>query len=68
MSLSKKSGRKTALARDYTRVRKTVQTKRGARIAIVDVENNNPAGIRFVQGLDFKQAESYIWFSKNIEE
>jgi len=42
--------------------------QKGARIAIVDVENNNPAGIRFVKGLGFKQAESYIWFSKNIEE
>ena len=42
--------------------------QKGARIAIVDVESNNPAGIRFVEGLGFKQAESYIWFSKNIEE
>jgi len=42
--------------------------QKGARIAIVDVENNNPAGIRFVKELGFKQAESYIWFSKNIEE
>jgi ribosomal protein S18 acetylase RimI-like enzyme len=39
-----------------------------ARIAIVDVENNNPTGIRFVKGRGFKQAEGYIWFSKNIEE
>jgi len=30
--------------------------QKGARIAIVDVENNNPAGIRFVKGLVFKQA------------
>jgi ribosomal protein S18 acetylase RimI-like enzyme len=42
--------------------------QKGARIAIVDVESNNPAGFRFVEGLGFKQAESYIWFSKNIEE
>jgi len=42
--------------------------QKGARIAIVDVEKNNPAGIRFVKGLGFKRAESYIWFSKNIEE
>lgn len=42
--------------------------QKGARIAIVDVESNNPTGIRFVKGLNFKPAESYIWFSKNIEE
>jgi hypothetical protein len=38
--------------------------QKGARMAIVDVESNNPAGTRFVKGLGFKQAESYIWFSK----
>jgi ribosomal protein S18 acetylase RimI-like enzyme len=42
--------------------------QKGARIAIVDVENNNPAGIRFVKELGFKQAESYICFSKNSKE
>jgi ribosomal protein S18 acetylase RimI-like enzyme len=42
--------------------------QKGARIAIVDVESSNHAGIRFVNRLGFKQAESYIWFSKNIEE
>jgi ribosomal protein S18 acetylase RimI-like enzyme len=42
--------------------------QKGARIAIVDVENNNHAGVRFVNRLGFKQAESYLWFSKNIEE
>jgi GNAT superfamily N-acetyltransferase len=41
---------------------------RGVRIAIVDVENNNPVGVRFVEGLGFKEAESYVWFSKNIED
>ncbi|MCJ7560693.1 GNAT family N-acetyltransferase [Candidatus Bathyarchaeota archaeon] len=42
--------------------------QKGARIAIVDVENNNHAGVRFVNRLGFKQAESCLWFSKNIEE
>jgi ribosomal protein S18 acetylase RimI-like enzyme len=50
----------------YKELEKRFEQK-GARITIVDVENNNPAGIRFVKGLWFKQAESYIWFSKNIE-
>ena len=51
----------------YNELEKRFKQK-GARIAIVDVESNNPAGIRFVNRLGFKQAESYIWFSKNIEE
>jgi len=42
--------------------------QKGARIVIVDVENNNPAGIRFVKGRGFKQTEGYMGFSKNIEE
>ena len=51
----------------YNELEKRFKQK-GARIAIVDVENNNPPGVRFVKGLGFKQAESYIWFSKNIED
>ena len=42
--------------------------RKGARIAIVDVENNNPAGVRFITGLGFKESEGYVWFSKNIDE
>jgi ribosomal protein S18 acetylase RimI-like enzyme len=51
----------------YNELEKRFKQK-GARIAIVDVESKNPAGIRFVEGRGFKQAESYIWFSKNIKE
>jgi ribosomal protein S18 acetylase RimI-like enzyme len=51
----------------YNELEKRLKQK-GARIAIVDVENKNPAGIRFVKALGFKQAESYIWFSKSIKE
>ncbi len=51
----------------YNELEKRFRQK-GARIAIVDVENKNPAGVRFVRGLGFKQAESYVWFSKNIEK
>lgn len=36
-----------------------------ARIVIVDVESNNPAGIRFIKKLGFKEAQTYIWYSKN---
>ena len=51
----------------YNELEKRFKQK-GARIAIADVENNNPSGVHFVEGLGFKKAESYIWFSKNIEE
>jgi ribosomal protein S18 acetylase RimI-like enzyme len=51
----------------YNELEKRFKQK-GARIAIVDVESNNPPGVRFVKGLGFKQAESYVWFSKNIED
>jgi ribosomal protein S18 acetylase RimI-like enzyme len=63
----RKSGRKGVGKRLYREMEKRFKQK-GARMAIVDVESNNPAGFRFVKGLGFKQAESYIWFSKNIEE
>jgi ribosomal protein S18 acetylase RimI-like enzyme len=41
---------------------------KGARIAIVDVEGSNNAGIRFVEKLGFKQGQMYIWYSKNLEQ
>jgi hypothetical protein len=28
----------------------------------------NPAGARFVEALGLKEAESYVWFSKKIED
>ncbi|MEM3051365.1 MAG: N-acetyltransferase [Candidatus Bathyarchaeia archaeon] len=51
----------------YNELEKRFKQK-GARIAIVDIESGNAAGMRFVKKLGFKQAESYVWFSKNIEE
>ncbi len=42
--------------------------EKGVRIVIVDVESNNPAGIRFIKKLRFKEAQTYIWFSKNLEQ
>jgi ribosomal protein S18 acetylase RimI-like enzyme len=51
MSPNEKPERKATLDKRFR--------QKGARIAIVDVKNNNPAGIRFVKGLGFKQAESY---------
>jgi len=39
----------------------------GARIVIVDVESNNPVGRRFIKKLGFKEAQTYIWYSKNLE-
>ena len=51
----------------YNELEKRFKQK-GAKIAIVDVENNNPAGTRFVKRLGFKEAEGYLWFSKSIEE
>jgi ribosomal protein S18 acetylase RimI-like enzyme len=51
----------------YRELEKRLKDK-GARIAIVDVESKNPPGIRFVKKLGFEQAETYIWFSKNLEQ
>jgi ribosomal protein S18 acetylase RimI-like enzyme len=51
----------------YRELEKRFKDK-GARIAIVDVESNNPAGIRFMKKLGFKEAQTYIWFSKNLEQ
>ncbi len=41
--------------------------EKGARIAIVDVEGTNLAGIRFMEKLGFKQSQTYIWFSKLLD-
>ncbi|MEM3760729.1 MAG: N-acetyltransferase [Candidatus Bathyarchaeia archaeon] len=51
----------------YRELEKRFKDK-GARIAIVDVESNNPAGIHFIKRLGFKEAQTYIWFSKNLEQ
>ncbi len=42
--------------------------EKGARIAIVDVEGNNQAGIKFIEKLGFKKGQTYIWYSKNLEQ
>jgi ribosomal protein S18 acetylase RimI-like enzyme len=42
--------------------------EKGARIAIVDVEGNNQAGIKFIEKLGFKKSQTYIWYSKNHEQ
>ena len=42
--------------------------QKGARIAIADVENNNLEATCFFKGQGFKEAQRYVWFSKNIEE
>jgi len=41
--------------------------EKGARIAIVDVEGTNQAGMRFMEKLGFKQSQTYIWYSKLLE-
>lgn len=42
--------------------------EKGVRIVIVDVESNNLAGIRFIKKLGFKEAQTYVWYSKNLEQ
>jgi ribosomal protein S18 acetylase RimI-like enzyme len=42
--------------------------EKGVRIVIVDVESNNLAGIRFIKKLRFKEAQTYVWYSKNLEQ
>ena len=49
----------------YKELEKRFKDK-GARIAIVDVESNNQAGIRFIEKLGFKQSQTYIWYSKSL--
>jgi len=51
----------------YRELEKRFKDK-GVRIVIVDVESNNPAGIRFIKKLGFKEAQTYIWYSKNLEQ
>jgi ribosomal protein S18 acetylase RimI-like enzyme len=41
--------------------------EKGARIAIVDVEGTNQAGMHFMEKLGFKQSQTYIWYSKLLE-
>ncbi|MCL6579334.1 MAG: GNAT family N-acetyltransferase [Candidatus Bathyarchaeota archaeon] len=49
----------------YRELEKRFKDK-GARIIMVDVESNNPAGIRFIKKLGFKEAQTYTWYSKNL--
>jgi len=51
----------------YKELEKRFKDK-NARIVIVDVEDNNPAGIRFIKKLGFKEAQTYIWYSKNLAQ
>jgi len=51
----------------YRELEKRFKDK-NARIVMVDVEGNNLPGIRFIKKLGFKEAQTYIWFSKNIEQ
>lgn len=51
----------------YRELEKRFKDK-GARIVMVDVESNNPAGMRFIKKLGFKEAQTYIWYSKNLEQ
>lgn len=47
----------------YMELEKRFRDK-GARIAMVDVEGTNQAGMRFMEKLGFKQSQTYIWYSK----
>ena len=51
----------------YRELEKRFKDK-SARIVMVDVESNNPAGIRFIKKLGFKEAQTYTWYSKNLEQ
>lgn len=51
----------------YRELEKRFKDK-GARIAIVDVESSNQAGKRFIEKLGFKESQTYIWYSKNLEQ
>ncbi|MGB9671703.1 MAG: GNAT family N-acetyltransferase [Candidatus Bathyarchaeales archaeon] len=50
----------------YRELEKRFKDK-GARIVIADVESNNVAGIRFIKKLGFKEAQTYVWYSKSLE-
>lgn len=49
----------------YRELEKRFKDK-GARIVMVDVESNNQAGMRFIRKLGFKEAQTYIWYSKKL--
>jgi len=51
----------------YRELEKRFRDK-GARIATVDVESNNQAGIRFIKKLGFKEAQTHVWYYKNLEQ
>jgi len=51
----------------YKELKKRFKDK-GVRIVMVDVESNNPAGIHFIKKLGFKEAQTYVWYSKNIKQ
>jgi len=51
----------------YRELEKRFKDK-GARIAIVDVESNNIAGTRLVKKLGFEEDQTFIWYSKNLEQ
>lgn len=42
--------------------------EKGVRIALVDVESGNHAGIRFIEKLGFKKSQIFIWYSKYLEQ
>ncbi len=41
--------------------------EKGTSIVIVGVESNNPAGIRFAKKVGFREAQTYVWYSKNLK-
>jgi len=51
----------------YRELEKRFKDK-GARIALVDVESDNTAGKRFIEKLEFKERQTFIWYSKNLAE
>lgn len=63
-----KGFQKTGVGRRlYRELEKRFKDK-GARIVMVDVESNNPVGICFIKKLGFKEAQTYTWYSKNLEQ
>ncbi|MEM1563286.1 MAG: N-acetyltransferase [Candidatus Bathyarchaeia archaeon] len=50
----------------YRELEKRFRDK-GARIAIVDVEGSNEAGMRFMEKLGFRRSQTYIWYSKPLD-
>lgn len=62
----KKMKRRSGIGKKLYRELERRFKNKGVRIVIVDVESTNQAGIRFVKKLGFKEAQSYVWFSKNL--